>query len=366
MATLSLLDIDANLRQTLNIPEDTLFFDALSAPFACYGLPDHAGVPPCRLPPAVLEQASPQLRALSYHTAGVRVRFATDASAIHLAAELYEKCLFPHMPLTGTSGIDVFSDGYYRSTVRPGFDPDGSPALWYMGSVTLPGSGLKQVTLYLPLYNGIRSLSVGLPPKALLQPGTGYRLDKPVLFYGSSITQGGCACRTSTCYTALVSRWLDVDHINLGFSGNALGEPFMARYIASLPLAALVLDYDHNAPDAAHLTRTHGPFFDIIRASQPQLPVLMMSRPDFVAGDPEMEARRAAVRDTYEKAQAAGDRQVWFLDGETLLEGRDRSGCTVDGCHPNDLGFMRMAQRVEPLLRQMLGFQVANISPCGT
>ncbi len=355
MATLSLLEIDPNLRQTLNIPEDTRFYDAFSAPFTCHGLPDDVSMPPCRLPAAAFHEASPQLQALSYHTAGVRIRFATDAQAIHLAVELYEKCLFPHMPLTGSSGIDVFADGDYRATLRPGFDSDGSPALRYMGTVLLPGPSLKQVTLYLPLYNGLRSLAVGLPDGALLQPGAPYRIRKPVLFYGSSITQGGCSCRTSTCYTALVSRWLDVDHINLGFSGNALGEPFMARYIASLPLAALVLDYDHNAPDAAHLARTHGPFFDIIRASQPQLPVLMMTRPDFVAGDPEMEARRAAVRMTYERARAGGDRQVWFLDGETLLEGHDRSSCTVDGCHPNDLGFMRMAQRVEPILREMLG-----------
>ena len=84
-----MLDIDANLRQGLNIPEDTQFFDAFSAPFSCYGLPDDAGIPPRRLPPAVLEQASPQLKALSYHTAGVRIRFATDAQAIHLAVELY-------------------------------------------------------------------------------------------------------------------------------------------------------------------------------------------------------------------------------------------------------------------------------------
>ena len=184
-----------------------------------------------------------------------------------------------------------------------------------------------------------------------------------MLFYGSSITQGGCACRTSTCYTALVSRWLDVDHINLGFSGNALGEPFMARYIASLPLAALVLDYDHNAPDAAHLIQTHGPFFDIIRACQPQLPILMMSRPDFVATDPEMQARRNAVRATFDRARAAGDQKVWFLDGETLLEGRDRACCTVDGCHPNDLGFMRMALKVEPFLREMLAQQSTSNDP---
>ncbi len=363
MATLSLMDIDANLRQTLNIPEGTRFYDAFAAPFVRYGLPEQAGSPPCRLPPEVFDQASPQLRALSYHTAGARIRFATDANVIHLAAELYEKCLFPHMPLTGTSGMDVFADGRYCSTLRPGFDPDGSPALSYMGTVQLPGKGMKQLTLYLPLYNGLRSLAVGIDEEACLQPGSSYRLDKPVLFYGSSITQGGCACRTSTCYTALVSRWLDVDHINLGFSGNALGEPFMARYIASLPLAALVLDYDHNAPDAAHLIQTHGPFFDIIRACQPQLPILMMSRPDFVATDPEMQARRNAVRATFDRARAAGDQKVWFLDGETLLEGRDRACCTVDGCHPNDLGFMRMALKVEPFLREMLAQQSTSNDP---
>ena len=81
----------------------------------------------------------------------------------------------------------------------------------------------------------------------------------------------------------------------------------------------------------------------------------MMSKPDFVPGKNESEERREIIRTTYEKALAAGDKKVWYIDGETLLEGRERAACTVDGCHPNDLGFYRMALKVEPVLREMLG-----------
>lgn len=116
----------------------------------------------------------------------------------------------------------------------------------------------------------------------------------------------------------------------------------MAEYLAQIPCSVFVCDYDHNAPSAAHLRNTHEPLYRVFRAAQPTTPIVFVTKPDFHPGT-EDEKRRAIIRATYEKAVAEGDRAVYFIDGETLFEGDWRDSCTVDGCHPNDLGFSRMA-----------------------
>lgn len=128
----------------------------------------------------------------------------------------------------------------------------------------------------------------------------------------------------------------------------------MARYIASLPMSAFILDYDHNAPSVEHLLATHERFYKIVREAQPELPIVMVSMPDYDR-DPEMAAaRRAVIVRTYARALEAGDRHVYYVDGQSLFGDTDRDMCTVDGCHPNDLGFLRMADRLEPVLRHAL------------
>jgi hypothetical protein len=183
----------------------------------------------------------------------------------------------------------------------------------------------------------------------------------PIVFYGSSITQGGCASRPGNCYAHHVCRWLDAPMVNLGFSSNGLGQLEMAEYINSLDMSALVMDYDHNAPDFHHLEKTHERFFQAIRTAHPTLPVVFLSRPDF---DFEAELnirRRAVIRATYENAFRQGDRNVWFLDGERLFGTTDRDTCTVDTIHPNDLGFLRMAKCLHPVLVQALGRNVHHV-----
>ena len=128
----------------------------------------------------------------------------------------------------------------------------------------------------------------------------------------------------------------------------------MARYIASQEMSVFVMDYDHNAPDAAHLERTHEPFFRIIRDAQPDLPVVMMSMPDFDRDPANNSRRRDIIRRTYENAAAAGDKNVYFIDGETFFGDAERELCTVDDCHPNDIGFLRMADVLTPVLRGIL------------
>jgi lysophospholipase L1-like esterase len=176
--------------------------------------------------------------------------------------------------------------------------------------------------------------------------------DVQLLSYGSSITQGGCASHAGNDYVSMLSRWLHFDYINLGFSGNAKAEQKMAEYIASLDMQAFVYDYDHNAPSLEHLQATHAPMYEIIRQKHPNMPILIMSKPDFQYACEGNAKRRAIIYATYEKPQARGD-NVAFIDGETLF-GEDWDMCTVDRCHPNDLGFYKMAQRVAPVLEKML------------
>ena len=127
----------------------------------------------------------------------------------------------------------------------------------------------------------------------------------------------------------------------------------MADYINTIDMGAFVYDYDHNAPTVEHLANTHKPFFDRIRGVHPNIPILMMTRPAEVYNN-DMKARRDIVKATYNAAVAAGDKNVYFIDGETFYGETDRNLCSVDNCHPNDLGFFRMANTIRPVLKEML------------
>ena len=208
---------------------------------------------------------------------------------------------------------------------------------------------MRQFTIWLPLYGGVESLEVGIEKGAKILAPMPHKIKKPVLFYGSSITQGGCASRPANAYTTMLCRELDAEQINLGFSGNAKGEIEIARDIASLNLAAFVFDYDYNAPTPEHLEKTHEPFFLEIRKKHPNLPIIILSRCSNMT-----DRRRDIVKQTYLNAVARGDKNVSFIDGAELFGTTDKKYPTVDGCHPNDLGFYLMFQRILPTLKETL------------
>ena len=169
------------------------------------------------------------------------------------------------------------------------------------------------------------------------------------MFYGSSITQGGCASRPGNCYESRVSRALQADFINLGFSGSCRGEEEMAHYIKTLEMSAFVFDYDHNSRTPKYLGETHQKFFNIIREANPNVPILILSRPE-----PVLTGNAQISRDVIEKtcldSRANGDENVYFLDGPALMKIAGFDG-TVDGCHPNDLGFYSMAEAIVEALK---------------
>ncbi len=354
----TIAELDVNFSLDSRIPADSRWMSPWEEPMRIWGLADNPEGTLSRLPEEVLPRFSEGVRMLSRHLAGGCVRFSTDSPGLAVIWKLQSAEIMPHFTACGQSGLELFEETETGSRQIKNFLPQmkegGGCRLEQSGYAELP-PGMRSYALYLPLYNGLDQLSLGFAPGAEIRAGRTPAISKPIVFYGSSITQGGCAGKCGSCYTSIVSRRLDAAQVNLGFSGNARGEAEMARYIAGLEMSAFVLDYDHNAPQATYLQRTHEAFFRIVREAQPELPILILSMPD-TDRRPDISAlRRGIIRRTYEHALARGDRRVRFLDGSTLFGRTDRDLCTVDGCHPTDLGFLRMADAVEPALRELLG-----------
>ncbi|MCQ2379987.1 MAG: SGNH/GDSL hydrolase family protein [Victivallaceae bacterium] len=293
---------------------------------------------------------------LANHAAGGAIRFRTDSPCVAVRARLensYDMC---HMPRTGTSGFDLYRGTEHVGTVQPLHGES------FVEQMVMPAgvkeAGMADYTLNLPLYGGCRDVEIGIAPGAKLLAPTPHAVELPVLFYGSSITQGGCASRPGNAYATRLCRAVDAPQVNLGFSGSGKGEIAIARALAEFRFSAFVMDYDHNAPTVEHLERTHEAFFSEFRKSHPDTPVIMMSRPNVWKESASYEtdcARRDVVRRTFDNAVKAGDKNVYFIDGAELFGDIDRSACTVDRCHPNDLGFHMMYLRVLPVLKQALG-----------
>jgi len=209
-------------------------------------------------------------------------------------------------------------------------------------------------TLYTPLQNVLQQVEIGLPKDATLAAPLPFDVPRPIAFYGSSITCGFCASRPGLTYPAQICRALNAELINFGFGGAAQGEPVIAETIASLDLSCLVIDYDHNSPDADHLRATHAPFFNLIRQRRPELPILLVSSPNYHKAPEHFEPRRQVIVDTYEAARKNGDRHVRFVDGRTYFTSNEWADMTIDCLHPNDAGFARMAAVILPVIREAL------------
>ncbi len=296
---------------------------------------------------------------LSRHSAGMVTHFRTDAPAIHVRYELLSSRLaMPHMPATGVSGVDLYAR-----------DPKGR---WRWAAVTRPASQkvqgvllsgmvaaedpLRDYALYLPLYNGVEKLEIGVPRSAEFRP-VAPRREGAILFYGTSIMHGACASRPGMSISAIVGRRLGRPVINLGFSGNGKLEMELAKLIATVPADVYALDCLPNLGPGDVKARTE-PFVHYLRQQRPEAHILLVE--DRTYGDSWIrEARRARnegnrreFRAAYERLVKAGVPRLHYLSGDALLG--DDGEATTDGSHPNDLGMMRYADAycrvLEPLL----------------
>lgn len=349
---------DPNLRVVTGINKpDVKLYDVRKPPFALYGFYcPQTEAQFKRLPDEVAASISPKIESLSLNTAGGRVRFSTDSEYVAIRAEMPVMTQMPHMPLCGSAGFDLYIDdpesghSRYRKTFMPlTNDADGFESV-----VSFSDRKMRYITIHFPLYSYVTNLFIGLQEDAALGEGLHYRKELPIVYYGSSITQGGCASRPGNAYENMISRNLQLDHINLGFSGNCCGEEAMANYIASIPMLAFVSDYDHNALNPQRLRETHQRLYDIIRSKHPDIPYIMISRPSFEGNVCNSRLMREVILDTLRHAREMGDDNVWYIDGPSIFRGRFTDACTVDGTHPNDLGFALFAEKVEDELRHAL------------
>lgn len=333
------------------------FFDITDAPLKLYGLAvaDKEKRQFWKLPPSIIEQF-PQYDILGKRSTGGRVRFQTDAKQICVCMTLEQTKEDINIPLSGSAGADIYTGTGKTSVYRGYLAPAEHMDREISAEKTFQLSGrMEVVTINLPRNDHLLSLKVGIEEHDSLLPAPEYKFSKSIVFYGSSITEGGCAPRVGTAYTSVVSRWLDADYVNMGFSGKARGEIDFAKYLAAMDnMGIFVMDYDHNAPSPEHLLETHESFFKEIRSANPKLPVVILSRPDTDKDPEDSEKRKKIIKTTYDHAKAAGDKNVWFIDGGTLFGEEGRAECTVDGTHPNALGFMRMAEHIYPVLEQIL------------
>lgn len=342
------IEVDPNFCRA-NVTEDgMIFFDIETEPFKIYGVFKENGLYR-RMPEEVARSVSDGVYNLHTNTAGGRVRFKTNSQKITVIAKFTDIVLRPHFAPTGRAGLDMYETVDGKERYSGTFIPVTGVCDGFKNTVNRSSNELLDITINMPLYTNIASLQIGFEEGSVILPADSYSIETPIVSYGSSITQGGCANRAGTSYQGFISRALNCDYINLGFSGNAKGEDEMIDYINSLSMSAFIYDYDHNAPTVAHLEATHERMFKAIREKHPNLPIIMLSRPKFYL-DEEEKQRLEVVRKTYVNALASGDKNVYFIEGPKLMEMVADEG-TVDGCHPTDLGFFSMATEILKVLK---------------
>ncbi len=304
-----------------------------------------------RLPDELMERL-PSLSFFGRRSTGVRVRFKTDSQNLTVRFEFEKADLDAGMSMFSCLSANVLSgdmkNGEFLGIVCPEHHHETKAEKTFKKN-----NKLDDITIFLPRNEILKSFEILIDEGAVIREPTPYKYEKPVIFYGSSITEGGCCCNIINSYSAILSRHLNFDYVNLGFSGSAKGEPEMAEYISSFDMSAFIYDYDHNADSPEDLANTHEPFFKIIREKHPTLPVIMMTRPKCKYNRDEI-LRREIVKRTYHNAVNDGDKNVYFIDGETFYGDSDRNACSIDDVHPNDLGFYRMAEKIEPILEKIL------------
>ena len=330
--------------------KDFALFDVCTPPFSVHGVFYENGKFR-RLPESVAKEVSSGVHVLHSVTAGGRVKFRTNALSVGFVFEI-EPYQLSTMPLSSASGFEIFADGKYEKTVFVSLDTKKQldEVETMKATVQFSKKKMREITVYFPLYCRVRKVEIGLESGSEVLPSADYAKQAPIVYYGSSITQGCCASKSSCIYPAFIERWTHTDFWNLGFAGNCRGEERMREYLATLPMSVFVLDYDYNAPTPEHLLETHVEVYKAVRQTHKDIPIIMLSKP-LPKRDATSMRCYEIIKATYEYALSQGDTNVCLIDGHTLFGKKDADVCTVDGCHPTDLGFYKMAKKVYAALR---------------
>lgn len=354
----SIQDIDTNFQANLGEagPGGLRWSDAGSLTVEGFGWPQESE-PYSRFP----NRSEGTLREAMWHlsrcSAGITIRFLSDAASLAVRWGLRKPELaLLHMPAAGVSGVDLYARDLQSGRLRwAGAARPQTTGQSYAMLLENQPRQMREYFLYLPLYNGVTQLELGIDPEATMAPAP-LRSEKPLCFYGASILQGACASRPGMALTALLGRSLGRAVWNFGFSGNSHAEPEVAQLLAELDPALYVIGPAPSLKEEFALTRLER-FFDILREAHPATPVIFISNAvyqDAWTSPQRFEATRKAnlaLSAVYLelKKQHQG---VYFIDGTQMLG--DDGEAAVDGTHPTDVGFLRMAQALAPPLKAIL------------
>ena len=327
--------------------------------FPVYGkVADKTGMRYERLPSELQGVSRDAVWYLGRHSAGLFIRFRSNSTSIHARWESTFDNSMTHMTDTGTKGLDLYAivDGEWRHVCSA--QPQGKKSERKIIANMDPVE--REYMLYLSLYDGVSSLEIGVDEGATLDLPAVDRpsREKPVVMYGTSILQGGCANRPGMAHTNIISRRLDREVINLGFSGNALLDMEIAHLMAGVEDPGLfVLDYAPNA--YAHLIDESGEAFcRVIRDAHPDVPVIFIEDVIFPhtiydkAIREEVTKKNEAQKRLFDKLKKSGERKIYYIRAEGMIG--DDGEATVDGIHFTDLGAMRYVDHVLPTIRKAL------------
>jgi len=322
------------------------------------GWSDGLKAPYDRFPARAEELVRPPVWSLSRHTAGMLLRFTSDAPEITVryVSKGRKEYGFPHMPATGVSGVDLY-----------GLDLNGN-WLWGVGKYSfkdtityrflhLDKQPLKEYRLYLPLYNSVEWLEIGVPVGSSFKP-LPKRTEKPVVVYGTSILQGACASRPGLVWTSIVERNLNTPFINLGFSGNGWLDEEVIDLLTELDAKLFILDNLPNLGRFSDEEVNHKIISSVkkIRAKYPNTPILFSEHPDAdihaVNSFYQSSYKRLnkVLRTTFDQMQKEGVKNIYMLTASEI--GFD-SESVVDGTHPNDIGMKQYATAYEKIIKSI-------------
>jgi len=308
-----------------------------------------------RLPAKAQKTVTPAVWGLSRDSAGMMVRFKSDAKAIFARYDLMKSNLaLPAMPATGVSGLDLYArddKGQWRWVACP--KPDKQHVEAVLISDLAPGE--HEFAAYLPLYNGIEKLEIGVPKGSKFEGVT--PREKPIVFYGTSITHGANASRPGMVHTAILGRRLERPVLNIGFSGNGKMDAAVGDLINELDAAAIVIDCSPNM-QPADITAKCVPLVKQLRSKHATTPIILVEDRRFTnswitpAKAKFHDDNHAALKAAYDQLKAEKVANLSYISGDALY-GTDAEGAN-DASHATDLGFMRQADVFEPVLRAAL------------
>lgn len=291
------------------------------------------------------------------------MKFKTNSKRIILKVELLEESGMYHMSPTGQSGFDLYVDTvdgqrYLKTTRFAARDSTYEAEL-----LNTEEGKMRDYTINFPLYNGVKSVSLGIEEESSIEKPKPFSFPGKIVIYGTSVTQGGCVSRPGMVYSNILSRKLDAQFVNLGFSGNGRGEPELAHLINEISeVSFIILDYESNANET--IQENIGPFVDILRSKHSKTPILIMSKTrryyELDMGGSERIQLQMSNRNfqlnLVNERNKKGDDNIYFLDGSQVL-GDDYFECTVDGSHPTDLGSYRIAEALLGKIKEILKAQ---------